>query len=67
MIASWQENDDKPRQCVEKQRHFSADKEVHIVKAMIFPVVTYGCEIWTIKKQNAKELMPWNCGSGEDS
>ena len=49
MIASWQENDDKPRQCVEKQRHFSADKEVHIVKAMVFPVVTFGCESWTVK------------------
>ena len=34
---------DKPRQCVEKQRHYSADK-IHIVKAMVFPVVMYDCE-----------------------
>ena len=33
---------------------------------MVFPVVTYGCESWTIKK-TAKEMMPLNCGAGEDS
>ena len=37
-----------------------------IVKAMVFPVVMYGCDSWTIKK-TAKELMPSNCGAGEDS
>ena len=37
------------------------------VKAMVFPVVMYGCESWTIKKANAKELMLSNCGDGEDS
>ena len=39
--------------------------KVHIVKAMLFPVVMYGCESWTIKK--AEELMLLNCGVGEDS
>ena len=34
--------------------------KVHIVKAMVFPVVKYGCESWTIKK--AEELMLLNCG-----
>ena len=63
MIISWQESDDKPRQCVEKQRHHSADK----VAAMAFPVVTYAFKSWTVKMQNAKELMPSNCGAGEDS
>ena len=63
MIVSWQESDDKPRQCVEKQRHYSADKG----GAMAFPVVTYAFKRWTVKKQNAKELMPSNCGAGEDS
>ena len=38
MIAFWQENDDKPRQCVEKQRHYSANK-VCIVKSMVFTMV----------------------------
>ena len=40
---------------------------VHLVKAMVFPVVMYGCETWTIKKDVAKELMLLNCGVGEDS
>ena len=39
----------KPWQCVEKKRHYSATK-VCIVKAMVFPVVTYSCESWTVKK-----------------
>ena len=41
--------------------------EVSIVKAMVFPVVTYICESWTIRRQSTKELMPSNCGAGEDS
>ena len=40
--------------------------KVHLVKAMVFPVVMYGCENWTIKL-SAKELMLLNCGVGEDS
>ena len=40
---------------------------VHLIKAMVFPVVMYGCERWTIKKLSAKELMLLNCGVGEDS
>ena len=40
--------------------------KVHLVKAMVFPVVMYGCESWTIKKA-AKELMILYCGAGEDS
>ena len=36
-------------------------------KAMVFPVVTYGCENWTVKKLSTKELMLLNCGFGEDS
>ena len=39
--------------------------KVHLAKAMVFPVVMYGCESWTIKK--AEELMLSNCGVGEDS
>ena len=40
---------DQPRQHVKKQRHYFTSK-VHLVKAMVFPVVHYGCESWTIKK-----------------
>ena len=39
----------------------------HIVKAMVYPVVMYGCESLTIRKMSAKELTPLNCGAGEDS
>ena len=40
---------------------------VCVVKAMIFPVIMYGCESWTIKKLSTKELMLSNCGAREDS
>ena len=48
-----------------KTRDYSADK-VHIVKAVVLPVVTYGCESWTVRRQNAKEVMSSNCGARED-
>ena len=48
-----------------KSRDITLPTEVHLVKAMVFPIVVYGCESWTIKK--AKELMLLNCGVGEDS
>ena len=48
-IASWQESYDKPRQRVKKQRHYFANKGLYS-QAMVFPVVMYGCESWTIKK-----------------
>ena len=48
-----------------KSRDISLSPKVHIVKTMVFPVVMYGCESWTIKK--AEELMLLNCGVGEDS
>ena len=40
--------------------------KVHLIKAMVFPVVMYGCERWTIKKAEPEELMLLNCGVGED-
>ena len=40
--------------------------KVHIVKAIVFPVVRYGCESWTIKKAEHQKLMLLNCGVGED-
>ena len=50
-----------------KSRDITLPTKVHLVKAMIFPVVMYGCESWTIKKLSAEELMFLNCGVGEDS
>ena len=56
MIASWQESYDKPRQCVERQRHYSADKGPYSQLAMVFPVVKCGCESWTIKKAECQRI-----------
>ena len=51
-----------------KSRDFTLPSKVHLVKAMVFPVVMYGCESWTIKKKlSTEELMLLNCGVGEDS
>ena len=50
-----------------KSRDITLPIKVHLVKAMVFPVVMYGCESWTIKKAEAEELMLLNCGVGEDS
>ena len=50
-----------------KSRDITLPTKVHLVKAMFFPVVMYGCESWTVKKASAKELMLLNCGVGEDS
>ena len=48
-LAPWEKSYDKPRQHIKKQRHHFA-KKVCLVKAMVFPVVMYGCESWTVKK-----------------
>ena len=47
-----------------KSRDITLPTKVCLVKAMVFPVVMYGCESWTIKK--TEELMLWNYGVGED-
>ena len=47
-----------------KSRDITLPTKVRLVKAMVFPVVMYGCESWTVKKA---ELMLLNCGVGEDS
>ena len=48
-----------------KSRDITLPTRVCLVKAIVFPVVMYGCENWTVKK--AEELMFLNCGPGEDS
>ena len=50
-----------------KSRDITLLTKVHLVKSVIFPVVMYGCESWTIKKLSTEELMLLNCGVGEDS
>ena len=50
-----------------KSRDITLPTKVHLVKAMVFPVVMYGYKSWTIKKAEHRELMLLNCGVGEDS
>ena len=50
-----------------KSRDITLSTKVCLVKAMVFLGVMYGCESWTIKKAECKELMLLNCGVGEDS
>ena len=50
-----------------KSRDITLPNKVHLVKAMAFSIVMYGCESCTINKLNAKELMLLNCGVGEGS
>ena len=50
-----------------KSRDITLSTNVHLVKAMGFPVVMYGCESWTIKKAERQKLMLLNCGVGDDS
>ena len=50
-----------------KSRDITLTTKAHIVKAMVFQVVMYGCERWTIKKAEHRELMLSNCSVGEDS
>ena len=50
-----------------KSRDITLPTKVYLVKAMVFPVVMYGCKSWIIKKASTEELMLLNCGVGEDS
>ena len=50
-----------------KSREITLPTKVHLAKAMVFPVVMYGCERWTIKKLSTEELMLLKCGVEEDS
>ena len=50
-----------------KSRDIILPTKVHLVKAMVFPVVMYGCESWTIQKAEHRKLRLLNCGVGEDS
>ena len=62
MLAPWKKSYDQPRQHIKKQRHYFAKNG--LVRAMVFPVVMYECESWTIKKaehqrSDAFELWCW--------
>ena len=67
MLALWKNSYDQPRQHIKKltlKRDMTLPAKVHLVKAMVFPVVMYGCESWTRKKAerwriDAFELWSW--------
>ena len=61
MFAPGKKSYEQPRQHIEKQRHYFANK-VHLVKAMIFPVVIYECESWTIKKAEHQRINVFEIG-----
>ena len=50
-----------------KSRDITLPTKIRLVKAMVFPVVVYECENWTIKKAECRRLMLFNCGVAEDS
>ena len=50
-----------------KSRDIALPNKVRLVKAVVFPVVMYGCESWTVKKAECQRMMLLNCGVGEDS
>ena len=50
-----------------KSRDITLPTKARLVKAMVFPVVMYGCDSWTIKKAEHRRLMLLKCGVGEDS
>ena len=54
-LPPWKKSYDKPRHCIKKQRRHFANKG-HIVKAIVLPVVMYGCESWNIKKAEHQRI-----------
>ena len=50
-----------------QSRDITLPTKIRLVKAMVFPVVMYGCESWTMRKLSTEELMLLNCGVGEGS
>ena len=50
-----------------KSRDITLPTKVHLVKAMVFPVVLYRCESWSTKKAECQRINALNCGAGEDS
>ena len=79
MLTPWKESYDQPNYHIKKQRHYFTTK-VHLVKAIVFPVVMYGCESWTVKKAESQKTdafelwcwrrllrVPWTAGRSNQS
>ena len=56
MLVHGKKSHDKPRQHIKKQK-IALPRKVHIAKGMVFPVVVYGCESWTIKKAECQRIV----------
>ena len=57
MLTPWKKSCDQPRQHIKRQRHYiTLPTKAHLVKAMVYPVVMYGCESWTIKKAEHQRI-----------
>ena len=66
MLAPWKATTNLDR--ILQSRDIALPTKVHIVKAIVFPIVTYGCDSWTIKKAECRRIDAFlNCGVGEDS
>ena len=64
-LTPWKESYDQLS--IFKSRDITLPTKVRLVRAMVFPVVVYACETWTVKRLSTEELMLLNCGVGEDS
>ena len=67
MLTPWKESYGQPRQHIKKQRDFTLSTKVCLVKVMVFPVVMYGCESWTVKKAEHRKIDAFELWCGEDS
>ena len=56
MVAPWKKSYDQPRQHIKKQRHYFVNKGPSSQGYMVFPLVMYGCESWTIKKAERQRI-----------
>ena len=65
-FAPWKKSYDQPRQHI-KSRDITLPTKAHLVKAMVFPVVMYGCESWSIKKAERQRIDAFELWFGEDS
>ena len=66
MPAPWKKTYDQLDSVV-KSRDIALPTKICQVKAMVFPVVMYGCESWTLKKGECRRIDALNCGAGDDS
>ena len=66
MLTPWKESYNQPRQHIKKQRHYFASKGLSS-QAMVFPVVMYGCESWTINKGECQRIDAWTARRSNQS